>query len=44
MFYNGKNYITPDVDGHNVENRWKMFNRKGVRVGTYDANLNYVKK
>ncbi|MEU7643595.1 DUF6531 domain-containing protein [Streptomyces huasconensis] len=44
VFSNGKNYITPDVDGHNVSDGWKMFNRKGQRVGTYDADLNYLKK
>lgn len=43
-FFNGKNYITPDVDGHNVSDGWKMFNKKGQRVGTYDADLNYIKK
>ncbi|UUA06633.1 DUF6531 domain-containing protein [Streptomyces sp. CRCS-T-1] len=44
VFFNGKNYITPDVDGHNVSDGWKMFNKKGQRVGTYDADLNYIKK
>ncbi|CAL9560519.1 DUF6531 domain-containing protein [Streptomyces sp. enrichment culture] len=44
VFSNGKNYITPDVDGHNVSDGWKMFNKKGQRVGTYDADLNYIKK
>ena len=44
VFTNGKNYITPDVDGHNVVNGWKMFNRRGVRIGTYDSELNYVKE
>ncbi|MFE1026862.1 DUF6531 domain-containing protein [Streptomyces sp. NPDC058818] len=44
VFFNGKNYITPDVDGHNVSDGWKMFNKKGQRIGTYDADLNYVKK
>jgi hypothetical protein len=43
-FTNGKNYITPDVDGHNVTNGWKMFNRRGVRIGTYDSELTYVKE
>jgi Novel toxin 21 len=43
-FTNGKNYITPDVDGHNVTNGWKMFSRRGVRIGTYDSELNYVKE
>jgi Novel toxin 21 len=43
-FTNGKNYITPDVDGHNVTSGWKMFSRRGVRIGTYDSELNYVKE
>lgn len=43
VFFNGKNYITPDVDGHNVVG-WKMFDRSGRRIGTYDRDLNYVKK
>ncbi|WP_187645593.1 polymorphic toxin-type HINT domain-containing protein [Streptomyces sp. TRM49041] len=44
VFSNGKNYITPDVDGHNVSGGWKMFNRKGQRIGTYDPDLNYLKE
>jgi hypothetical protein len=44
VFTNGKNYITPDVDGHNVIDGWKMFNRRGTRIGTYDSELNYVKE
>jgi hypothetical protein len=44
VFTSGKSYITPDVDGHNVTNGWKMFNRRGVRIGTYDSELNYVKE
>ncbi|MGW3118504.1 RHS repeat-associated core domain-containing protein [Streptomyces sp. NPDC001107] len=44
VFSNGKNYITPDVDGHNVTGGWKVFNRRGDRIGTYDADLNYIKK
>ncbi|MFF7973305.1 putative T7SS-secreted protein [Streptomyces sp. NPDC007905] len=43
VFFNGKNYITPDVDGHNVSDGWKMFNKRGQRIGTYDADLNYIK-
>ncbi|MET7549684.1 toxin C-terminal domain-containing protein, partial [Streptomyces sp. NPDC005500] len=43
VYTNGKTYITPDVDGHNVANGWKMFNRKGKRMGTYDTELRYVK-
>jgi hypothetical protein len=44
VFTNGKSYITPDVDGHNVTNGWKMFSRRGARIGTYDSELNYVKE
>jgi hypothetical protein len=43
-FTNGKSYITPDVDGHNVTNGWKMFSSRGARIGTYDSELNYVKE
>ena len=42
-FFNGKDYITPDVDGHNVSEGWKKFSKKGVRLGTYDKDLNRVK-
>ncbi|MFJ4951283.1 putative T7SS-secreted protein [Streptomyces sp. NPDC088760] len=44
VFFNGKNYITPDIDGHNVSDGWKMFNKRGQRIGTYDSDLNYIKK
>jgi Novel toxin 21 len=44
VFANGKSYITPDIDGHNVTNGWKMFSKRGVRIGTYDSELNYVKE
>jgi hypothetical protein len=43
VFSNGKKYITPDVDGHNG-GVWKMFDRSGKRLGTFDANLNQVGK
>lgn len=43
VYYDGKTYISPDVDGHNVTNGWKMFDRRGRRVGTYDSDLNYLK-
>ncbi len=36
-------YITPDVDSHSG-GVWKMFDRAGNRIGTYDANLNYIGK
>ncbi|MEY8773410.1 VENN motif pre-toxin domain-containing protein, partial [Erwinia sp. ACCC 02193] len=43
VFFDGKTYITPDVDSHNVTNGWKMFDRKGKRMGTYDSDLKRVK-
>jgi filamentous hemagglutinin len=43
VYFDGKNYISPDVDSHNVTNGWKMFDRKGERMGTYDSNLNRIK-
>jgi Pretoxin HINT domain/Novel toxin 21 len=43
VFSNGKNFITPDVDGHNVTNGWKMFNRRGDRIGAYSTDLQYIK-
>ena len=45
VFYNPKTktYITPDVDAHKG-GVWKMFDRKGERIGTYDANLNLIAK
>jgi hypothetical protein len=45
VYYNPKTktYITPDVDGHNTSNGWKMFDKKGRRLGTYDSDLNRLK-
>jgi Novel toxin 21 len=43
VFTNGKNYITPDVDQHNG-GVWKMFDQRGNRTGTYDADLNRIGK
>ncbi|HHR4183516.1 TPA: toxin C-terminal domain-containing protein [Salmonella enterica] len=43
VYSDGKNYITLDIDSHNVTNGWKMFDRKGNRIGTYDSNLNRIK-
>ena len=43
VYTDGKDYITPDVDGHNVGNGWKVFNRRGQRVGTYSWDLTRVK-
>lgn len=44
---NGKNYITPDVDGHNG-GIWKMgesvkaLQNGETRMGTYNANLKRI--
>lgn len=38
VFQNGNKFITPDADGHNG-GVWKMFNRAGQRLGTFDKNL-----
>lgn len=41
-------YISPDVDGHNVSNGWKMadsvknLGSKSTRMGTYDADLKRI--
>ena len=32
-----------NIDGHNVTNGWKVFDRRGKRIGTYDADLNFIK-
>jgi hypothetical protein len=41
VFSNGKNYISRDIDSH-IGGAWKMFDRRGNRIGTYDANLNRI--
>lgn len=41
IFNKGNNWITAD-HSHNG-GRWKMFNSKGKRKGTYDKDLNYIK-
>jgi len=43
VFFDGKTYITPNVDSHNVTNGWKIFDRRGKRMGTYDSDLNRIK-
>lgn len=41
-------YISPEVDGHNVSNGWKMadsvrnLGRRNTRMRTYDADLNKI--
>ena len=42
VFWNGQNYITRDIDAHNVTDGWKMVDRSGYRIGTYDAQLNRI--
>ncbi len=47
VFKKGKYYITPDIDAHSG-GTWKMAKkpeylyREGKRLGTYDANLNWI--
>ena len=47
VFYNGKNYLSPDRDGHNG-GVWKMAKKKhelenrSVRMGTYDKDLKRI--
>lgn len=36
-FTDGKNFLTPEYDSH-IGGVWKLFDRKGNRVGTLDAN------
>ena len=45
LFYNAKDktYISRDIDGHNITNGWKMFNKKGKRIGTYTSDLDRIK-
>ncbi|MFP8832834.1 RHS repeat-associated core domain-containing protein [Hydrogenophaga sp. XSHU_21] len=43
VFTNGKTFLTLDADGHNG-GVWKLFDRHGNRLGTYDANMNRIKK
>ena len=43
VFNKGSKYITPDVDSH-IGGVWKMFDKKGRRLGTYDKDLNKIGK
>jgi hypothetical protein len=38
VFTNGDKYITADRDGHSG-GTWKMFDKSGNRIGTYNADL-----
>lgn len=42
-YWNGRVFITRDVDAHNIENGWKMFDRRSERMGTFDSSLNPIK-
>ena len=44
VFFNGNNYISRDHTAHNAMDGWKMFDKKGERLGTFDANLNPIKE
>jgi hypothetical protein len=47
VYFDGQNYITPDVDGHNG-GTWKMadsiqaLGSKATRTGTFDSNLERI--
>lgn len=43
VYTDGDDYITPDRDGHNVSNGWKIYDRRGVRLGTYTWDLTRIK-
>jgi hypothetical protein len=42
VFTNGRNYISIDFDSHNG-GVWKMFDRHGEGIGTFDAMLTQIK-
>ncbi len=41
VYSNGNGYITRDWDSHSG-GTWKMYDKKGNRIGTYDSNLNKI--
>jgi hypothetical protein len=41
VFSSGGKYITRDVGSH-IGGAWKMFDRNGRRLGTYDIDLNWI--
>ena len=43
VFSDGDDYLTPDGTGHNTTNGWKIFDRRGTRVGTYTWDLTRIK-
>jgi hypothetical protein len=45
VFTNGRHFISQDIDMHLGPNAtWKMFDRAGNRLGTFDALLNRIGK
>jgi hypothetical protein len=41
VFTDGKRFLTKDTDGHSF-GVWKLFDRKGNRLGTYDQYLKQI--
>ncbi len=41
VFTDGRRFTTRDIDSHSG-GVWKMFDRAGRRLGTYDANLTRI--
>ena len=39
VYTNGKEYLTPDRDSHNVSDGWKVLDRRGQRTGTWNWDL-----
>ena len=39
VYTNGKVYLTPDRDSHNVSDGWKILDRRGERMGTWNWDL-----
>lgn len=39
VYTNGKEYLTPDRDSHNVSDGWKILDRRGNRTGTWNWDL-----
>lgn len=44
VYKKGNQYITPEVAPAHNGGTWKIFNQKGKRIGTADAELNIFKK
>ena len=43
VFFNGKNYISPDIDGHNG-GFWKVFDRRGNILHTMSRRFEKIVK